>query len=180
MKSNNLVWIDLEMTGLNPNFHKIIEIAIIITDIHLNILSIGPCIAINQSKKNINLMNSWNRITHKKTGLLTRVQTSSYNEKKAEKEIILFLKKWIPRNSSPLCGNSINKDRQFLLKYMKRLELYFHYRSIDVSTIKELIKRWNPYLKLFKKKSIHNAKNDLLESIKELKFYKKNFFINFC
>jgi len=179
MNSNNLVWIDLEMTGLNPNFHKIIEIAIIITDIHLNILSIGPCIAINQSEKNMRFMNSWNTATHIKTGLLNRVKKSSYTEKKAEKEIILFLKKWIPRNVSPLCGNSINKDRQFLLKYMKNLELYFHYRSIDVSTIKELIKRWNPYLKSFKKKYLHNAKTDLLESIKELKYYKKNFFINY-
>ncbi|XBC38169.1 MAG: oligoribonuclease [Buchnera aphidicola (Floraphis choui)] len=176
MNKNNLIWIDLEMTGLNPNKHKIIEIATLITDINLKILSIGPIIAINQKYTQLKLMNQWNHNTHSKNGLINRIKNSSYNEKLAEIKTISFLKKWVPKNISPMCGNSISKDRQFLFKYMPNLEKYFHYRQIDVSTIKELIIRWNFKLyKNLKKSNNHQALNDLYESIRELKYYKKYF-----
>ncbi|XBC44352.1 MAG: oligoribonuclease [Buchnera aphidicola (Schlechtendalia peitan)] len=172
----NLIWIDLEMTGLNPNQHKIIEIATLITNINLKIISIGPIIAIKQSNSQLKQMNTWNHKTHKKSGLLNRVKKSLHNEKLAEIQTIFFLKNWVPKNTSPMCGNTISTDRQFLFKYMPTLEKYFHYRQIDVSTIKELAIRWN--LKLyenFKKKNNHIAINDLIESVNELKYYRKHF-----
>ncbi|WP_422667452.1 oligoribonuclease [Buchnera aphidicola] len=174
---NNLIWIDLEMTGLNPKIHHILEIATLITDINLNIISEGPVIAIYQKKKNLLLMNKWNEKTHTQNGLITRVQKSLYNEKKAEYATISFLKKWVPSQTSPICGNSIAQDRRFLFKYMPDLEKYFHYRYIDVSTIKELAYRWNPsILKKIHKKNTHNALEDIYDSIMELNIYKKNFF----
>jgi oligoribonuclease len=163
------------MTGLNPEIHRIIEIATIITDIKLNIIAEGPVIPIYQKEKYIFMMDEWNRKTHKKTGLIKRIRNSTYNESKAENEIILFLKKWLPIKSSPICGNSIYQDRKFLDKYMPTLENYFHYRCIDVSTIKELVKRWYPNVLRNKKKN-HTALNDIHESIEELRFYKKIFF----
>ncbi|QCI16791.1 oligoribonuclease [Buchnera aphidicola (Aphis craccivora)] len=178
MKFNNknLIWIDLEMTGLNPKIHRIIEIATLITDAQLNIISKGPVIAINQKEKHILLMNEWNQKTHMKTGLIERVKQSTYNEFKAESKTILFLKQWVPLKSSPICGNSIYQDRKFLNQYMPNLENYFHYRCIDVSTIKELVSRWHPKIKTFKKKKKHTALDDIQESIMELNFYKKIFF----
>ncbi|XBC40233.1 MAG: oligoribonuclease [Buchnera aphidicola (Nurudea ibofushi)] len=174
INNSNLIWIDLEMTGLNPKAHKIIEIATLITNINLKIISIGPIIAINQKDSQLKLMNKWNTTTHTKNGLIERIKNSLYNEALAESETISFLKKWVPKNTSPMCGNTISTDRQFLFKYMPELEKYFHYRQIDVSTIKELVMRWNVKIfKNFKKK--HTALNDLYESVNELKHYRKNF-----
>ncbi|AAO27222.1 oligoribonuclease [Buchnera aphidicola str. Bp (Baizongia pistaciae)] len=149
----NLIWIDLEMTGLNPNIHKIIEIATLITDKNLKILSYGPVIAIYQNNHQLSFMDPWNNKMHTKNGLITRIKNSLYTEHLAEIKTITFLKKWVPKNTSPMCGNSISTDRQFLFKYMPTLEKYFHYRQIDVSTIKELALRWKPkiYNKLKKK-----------------------------
>ncbi|QCI21279.1 oligoribonuclease [Buchnera aphidicola (Hyperomyzus lactucae)] len=177
MHKKNLIWIDLEMTGLNPKIHRIIEIATLITDSNLNIIAEGPVIPIYQKKEYISLMNSWNIITHTKNGLIKRSNESLYDEKKAEIETILFLKKWTTIQSSPICGNSIAQDRRFLLEYMPNLESYFHYRCIDVSTLKELAQRWYPviYNKL-KKKNNHRALEDIRESIMELDFYRKNLF----
>ncbi|QCI23528.1 oligoribonuclease [Buchnera aphidicola] len=176
ISKNNLIWIDLEMTGLNPNIHKIIEIVTLITNINLKILSIGPVIAINQTSTQLKLMNTWNHKTHCENGLINRIKNSLYTEKLAETETISFLKKWVPKNTSPMCGNTISKDRQFLFKYMPTLEKYFHYRQIDVSTIKELVIRWNPILyENLKKKHNHKALSDLYESVYELKYYRNNF-----
>lgn len=178
MKINkkNLIWIDLEMTGLNPIIHRIIEIATLITDTNLNIIAEGPVIPIYQKKEQILLMDKWNTTVHKKNGLIKRVEKSSYNEKKAEFETILFLKKWVPIQSSPICGNSIAQDRRFLFQYMPKLENYFHYRHIDVSTLKELACRWYPLMfNKFKKNNDHKALEDIRESVRELNFYKKNF-----
>ncbi|ANZ22750.1 oligoribonuclease [Buchnera aphidicola (Diuraphis noxia)] len=176
INKNNLIWIDLEMTGLHPKIHRIIEIATLITDVNLNIIAEGPVIAIHQKQKNMLLMNQWNIRTHRKSGLIQRVENSFYDEHQAEIETILFLKKWVPIKSSPMCGNSITQDRRFLFEYMPKLENYFHYRNIDVSTIKELFYRWNTKVHNCLKKNNHTALEDVYESIMELKFYKKNFF----
>jgi oligoribonuclease len=179
MKKNkkNLIWIDLEMTGLNPEKHKIIEISTVITNSELKILAIGPTISIFQTQKELNLMDEWNFNIHNKTGLIKKVQNSLYNEKTAEFYTIKFLKKWVPSNFSPICGNTVAQDRRFLFKYMPLLEKYFHYRYIDVSTIKELIFRWKPnLLKKYKKIKNHSALNDIHESISELHFYRNNCF----
>lgn len=176
INKKNLIWIDLEMTGLDPKRHRIIEIATLITDTNLNILSEGPVIPIYQNKKQILLMDQWNIKTHKKNGLIKRVEQSLYDEKKAEFETVLFLKKWVPFQSSPICGNSISQDRRFLFQYMPILENYFHYRCIDVSTLKELSYRWNPSIfNKIKKNNNHSALEDIRESVMELDFYKKNF-----
>ncbi|QIQ41618.1 MAG: oligoribonuclease [Buchnera aphidicola (Aphis urticata)] len=176
LNNTNLIWIDLEMTGLNPKIHRIIEIATLITDIKLNILSKGPVIAINQKETDMLLMNEWNKKNHMKTGLIEKVKNSTYDEFKAESKTIFFLKQWVSFQSSPMCGNSIYQDRKFLNQYMPNLENYFHYRCIDVSTIKELVSRWHPKMKKFKKKNNHTAFNDIKESVMELRFYKKIFF----
>lgn len=176
MNKNNLIWLDLEMTGLNPEIHRIIEISTLITDTNLNILSEGPVIAIHQKKSDILLMDEWNMKIHTKNGLINRVKSSQFNEYHAEIKTLNFFKKWIPRKLSPMCGNSIAQDRRFLFKYMPVLESYFHYRYIDVSTLKELVNRWNPSIsKQFKKKNTHQALEDIRESIIELQFYKKHF-----
>lgn len=175
---NNLIWLDLEMTGLDPFKDRILEIATIITDKNLKILAEGPNIAIYQINSILSSMNDWNINIHNKNGLLNRVKTSSYNETRAEQETLKFLKKWSLKNTSPICGNSIYNDRFFLLQYMPKLFSYFHYRSIDVSSIKELFKLWNNNKNInFLKIKKHTAKHDIYESINELKFYRKNFFI---
>ncbi len=177
MNKDNLIWIDLEMTGLNPDIHKIIEIAILITDKNLNILSKSLVFYIYQSKKQINLMNKWNFNVHSSSGLIEKVKKSCINEYKAEIKILKFLKKWVPKGKSPICGNTIAQDRRFLFKYMPNLEKYFHYRYLDVSSIKELAYRWNPKILLkLNKKKCHKALYDIKQSIYELNFYKKYFF----
>ncbi|WP_343155137.1 oligoribonuclease [Buchnera aphidicola (Kurisakia onigurumii)] len=180
--NKNLIWIDLEMTGLKPEKNFIIEIATVITNIDLKIIAQGPVIPIFQKKYVIESMDSWNFFTHTKNGLIKKIKESKYNEKIAEKKTINFLKKWTIKNESPMCGNTISQDRRFLLKYMPKLESHFHYRNIDVSTLKELILRWYPekkeIIKKIKKNISHSAIDDIYLSIKELMFYKKNFFKN--
>ncbi|PXY98591.1 oligoribonuclease [Gilliamella apicola] len=177
INSNNLIWIDLEMTGLNPAIDRIIEIATIVTDSNLNILAEGPVIAIHQSDELLALMDDWNKNTHGKSGLIERVRQSTVNEQQAEQQTIEFLKQWVPANSSPICGNTIGQDRRFLFNYMPNLESYFHYRYLDVSTIKELAKRWKPeILKGITKQNTHQALDDIRDSIAELIYYRQHFF----
>ncbi len=172
----NLIWIDLEMTGLNPDTDLIIEIATVITDKDLNILAQGPVIAVHQSDAALAAMDEWNQSHHGQSGLIERVQSSVINAAEAERLTIEFLKDWVPANTSPICGNSIGQDRRFLYRYMPQLEAYFHYRNIDVSTLKELAARWAPAVKDgFNKESTHQALDDILESIEELQYYREHF-----
>ena len=174
--SQNLIWIDLEMTGLNPDSDLIIEIATVVTDKDLNILAQGPGIAVHQSDEALAAMDDWNQKHHGQSGLIDRVKASTINDAEAERLTIEFLKDWVPENTSPICGNSIGQDRRFLYRYMPKLEAYFHYRNIDVSTLKELAARWAPQVKDgFKKESSHQALDDIIESIEELRYYREHF-----
>ena len=171
----NLVWIDLEMTGLNPEKDRIIEIAVIVTDSNLTILEEGPVLAIHQSDALLNEMDDWNTKQHNGSGLVARVKESEVDEATAEKTMLDFIKKYVPQGKSPLCGNSVWQDRRFLSRYMPELEKYFHYRLIDVSTLKELALRWSPEIyNGFKKESKHLALEDIRESIEELKYYREH------
>ncbi|GFN46830.1 oligoribonuclease [Candidatus Regiella insecticola] len=173
---NNLIWIDLEMTGLYPEHDRIIEIATLVTDANLNLLEEGPVIAIHQSDETLNLMDAWNTQTHNGSGLVKRVKESTINETVAEQQTIEFLKKYVPPGVSPICGNSVGQDRRFLFRYMPELEKYFHYRYLDVSTLKELARRWKPeILKGFTKKNTHQALDDIRESVEELIYYRQHF-----
>jgi len=172
-----LVWIDLEMTGLDPDKDCIIEMATIITDADLNIISEGPVLAIYQEDPVLEAMDEWNTRTHTASGLVERVRTSGYNETDAEALTLEFIRQYIPKNRSPLCGNSICQDRRFLHRNMPKLEAYLHYRNLDVSSIKELVVRWRPSLSDgFKKKNTHQALDDIRESIDELRYYRECFF----
>ena len=172
---NNLIWIDLEMTGLDPIQNRILEIATIVTDSDLNILAEGPNIAIYQHNSVLGLMDEWNTRHHNQSGLVRRVQASLINELQAESFTLAFLKQWLAPGKSPMCGNSICLDRRFLCQYMPKLAEYFHYRNLDVSTIKELAKRWRPQLNQPYKESKHLAFADIKESIAELLYYKQHF-----
>ncbi|WP_028115721.1 oligoribonuclease [Ferrimonas senticii] len=175
--ANNLIWIDLEMTGLDPIEHKIIEIATIVTDSQLNILAEGPVLAIRQSEEELAKMDEWNQNTHGGSGLLDRVRNDSVSIEEAQAQTLAFLAEWVPAGKSPICGNSIGQDRRFLVNYMPELEAYFHYRYLDVSTIKELTRRWQPeLLNQFKKQGSHLALDDIRESIAELSFYRQTVF----
>lgn len=175
--SSNLVWIDLEMTGLDTDRDLIIEIATIVTDSNLNILAEGPVFAIHQSDAVLNAMDDWNREQHGKSGLINRVRASAVDEVMAEQMTIDFLRKYVPPRTSPMCGSSICQDRRFLHRCMPELEQYFHYRNLDVSTIKELAKRWTPGLvEGFAKESKHLALDDVRDSIRELQHYRDHFF----
>ncbi|WP_262966525.1 oligoribonuclease [Methylobacter psychrophilus] len=172
----HLIWIDLEMTGLNPDTDLIIEIATIVTDKDLNILAHGPVLAVHQSDEALAAMDEWNQKHHGQSGLIDRVKASTINDSEAEQLTIEFLKLWVPENTSPICGNSIGQDRRFLYRYMPKLEAYFHYRNIDVSTLKELASRWAPAVKDgFNKESKHQALDDIIESIEELRYYREHF-----
>jgi oligoribonuclease len=171
---NNLIWIDMEMTGLAPDTDRIIEIALLVTDAQLVTLAEGPVLVVHQPDEVLEAMDSWNKSTHKKTGLIERVRASRTSEADAERAALQFLEQHVPANASPMCGNSICQDRRFLARWMPRLEGHFHYRNLDVSTLKELVRRWKPeLLKGFTKEGKHEALADILESIEELKFYRK-------
>jgi len=173
---NNLVWMDLEMSGLDPERETILEIATIITDGELNILAEGPNIVIHQPDEVLDNMDEWCTQHHAQSGLTARVRNSLISMRKAETETLDFIKKYVPERCSPLCGNSIHQDRIFLARYMKELEGFVHYRNIDVSTIKELGRRWYPNMKAPVKQAEHLALSDVRESIKELAFYRKHYF----
>ena len=174
---NNLIWIDLEMTGLNTDTDRIIEIATIITDSSLNILEEGPVFAIYQNNEMLHGMDDWNTRQHGQSGLTERVRTSRVNEIEAEQKTLEFIQKYVPRNKSPMCGNSICQDRRFLFRSMPDLEKYFHYRNLDVSTVKELARRWAPSLANgFMKTPAHEALADVRDSIREMKYYRDCFF----
>lgn len=171
----NLVWIDLEMTGLYPDTDRIIEIAVVVTDAQLGNRIEGPVFAVHQSDATLDAMDAWNKGTHGKSGLIDRVKASVVGEAEAEDQVIEFLKRFVPKNTSPMCGNSICQDRRFLANYMPKLEAFFHYRNLDVSTLKELAKRWKPeILAGFKKAQAHTALADIHESIDELAYYRQH------
>jgi oligoribonuclease len=174
LDANNLIWIDMEMTGLQPDADRIIEIAVLVTDPELAILAEGPVLAVHQPDEVLVAMDNWNQSTHKKTGLVERVRASRVSEAEAERRILGFLEAHVPAGASPMCGNSICQDRRFLARWMPRLEAHFHYRNLDVSTLKELVRRWKPdVMKGFAKEGKHEARADILESIEELKFYRR-------
>ncbi len=172
----NLVWLDCEMTGLDPEVERIIEIAVVVTGPNLECRTEGPVLVIHQSDAQLDKMDAWNKGTHGKSGLIDKVKASMVTEEQAQDELIAFLKQYVPANGSPMCGNSIGQDRRFLVKYMPKLEAFFHYRNLDVSTLKELSKRWRPDVHAsFKKQQRHTALADVHESIDELEHYRQHF-----
>ncbi|MGL9769567.1 MAG: oligoribonuclease [Sodalis sp. (in: enterobacteria)] len=176
VNDNNLIWIDLEMTGLDPEHDRIIEIATLVTDANLTILAEGPVLAIHQSDAQLALMDDWNVRTHTANGLIDRVRQSTIDEEAAVMQTLTFLIDWVSTGKSPICGNSIGQDRRFLFHYMPALEAYFHYRYLDVSTLKELARRWKPeILSGLKKNNTHKALDDIRESVAELAYYREHF-----
>lgn len=172
----NLVWLDCEMTGLDPEKERVIEIAIIVTGPQLTPRIEGPVLAIHQSEELLDKMDNWNKGTHGRSGLIDKVKASTVTEQDAEAQILAFIAQYVPKGTSPLCGNTISQDRRFLVKYMPKLEAFLHYRNIDVSTFKELAKRWRPDVySTFKKNQKHTALADVHESIDELEHYRKHF-----
>ena len=173
---SRLVWLDMEMTGLRPEIDRIIEIAVVITDAQLNLLAEGPVFAIHQPETVLAGMDAWNQATHGRSGLIDRVRSSRVTEAVAQRRLIEFLREWVPAGKSPMCGNSICQDRRFMARYMPELEAWFHYRNLDVSTVKELCKRWAPEVaRGFAKRSAHTALADIIESIDELRYYRTHF-----
>jgi oligoribonuclease len=171
-----LVWLDMEMTGLDPEKERIIEVAVVVTEPDLTIVAEGPVLVIHQPDSLLDAMDSWNRSTHGKSGLTDKVKASTLTEEQAESQLIAFLSQHVPAGKSPLCGNTVSQDRRFMFNYMPKLEQFFHYRTVDVSTIKELARRWRPeLLKGFEKRSKHEALADIYESIDELKYYRETF-----
>jgi len=171
---NNLIWIDMEMTGLQPDSDRIIEIALLVTASDLSPVAEGPVLVVHQPDEVLDAMDAWNKSTHGRSGLIDKVRASALDEAQAEGAALEFLAQHVPGNASPMCGSSICQDRRFLARWMPRLEAYFHYRNLDVSTLKELAKRWKPeVMKGFVKQSKHEALADILESIEELKYYRR-------
>ncbi|OIN94552.1 MAG: oligoribonuclease [Comamonadaceae bacterium CG1_02_60_18] len=172
----NLVWLDCEMTGLNPEHDRIIEIAVIVTGPLLQERIEGPVLVLHQSDALLDGMDKWNKGTHGKSGLIDKVKTSTLTEEDAQEQLLTFMRQYVPKGTSPMCGNTIGQDRRFLARYMPKLEAFFHYRNLDVSTLKELAKRWAPQVqKSFKKKQRHTALADVHESIDELEHYREHF-----
>ena len=171
-----LVWLDMEMTGLDPEKERIIEVAVVITEPDLTFVAEGPVLVIHQSTELLDAMDKWNQSTHGKSGLIDKVNTSTLSEEQAEQQLLEFIAQYVPAGKSPMCGNTIGQDRRFMVKYMPQLEAFFHYRNLDVSTLKELSLRWKPEVyKSFVKKSRHEALADIYESIEELKHYREHF-----
>ena len=171
---NNLIWIDMEMTGLQPDSDRIIEIALLVTAPDLSIVAQGPVLVVHQPDEVLDAMDAWNKGTHGRSGLIDKVKASTLDEAQAERAALEFLVQHVPASASPMCGNSICQDRRFLARWMPKLEAHFHYRNLDVSTLKELAKRWKPEaLKGFAKQSKHEALADILESVEELKYYRR-------
>ena len=171
-----LIWVDMEMTGLRPDHDRIIEVALVITDESLDIRAQSESFAIRQPEDVLGGMDQWNQSTHKRSGLLDRVRVSPWAEESAEQALLDFLAPWVPPGKSPMCGNSVCQDRRFMARYMPRLEAHFHYRNLDVSTLKELCRRWRPEVaRKFGKRGAHTALADIFESIDELRFYRDNF-----
>jgi oligoribonuclease len=171
---NNLVWLDMEMTGLAPDSDRVIELAMVVTDAQLNILAEAPVQVIHQPDEVLDAMDSWNKSTHAKSGLIEKVRASLLDEAQVEAAAIAFLREYVPAGTSPMCGNSICQDRRFMARWLPKLEAYFHYRNLDVSTLKELVRRWKPELaKGVAKEGKHEALADILESIEELKYYRR-------
>jgi oligoribonuclease len=172
----NLIWVDMEMTGLDPDTDKIIEVAVVVTDANLNILAEGPVFVIHQPNAVLDAMDAWNKGTHGRSGLIDRVKASAITEADAELALIDFLRHFVPKGKSPMCGNTICQDRRFMVRGMPKLEAFFHYRNLDVSTLKELCRRWKPEIASgFKKHQKHTALADILESIEELRYYREHF-----
>jgi oligoribonuclease len=171
---SNLVWLDMEMTGLVPDSDRVIELAIVVTDAQLNVLAEAPVQVIHQPDEVLDAMDSWNKSTHAKSGLIEKVRASLLDEAQVEAAAIAFLREYVPAGTSPMCGNSICQDRRFMARWLPKLEAYFHYRNLDVSTLKELVRRWKPELaKGVAKEGKHEALADILESIEELKYYRR-------
>lgn len=177
-KNDRLVWVDMEMSGLQPETDRILEIAMIVTDGDLNIVAEGPVLVVHQEDVVLDRMDAWNKGTHGKSGLIDKVKASTLTEAEVEAECLAFLKQHVKSSISPMCGNTIHQDRRFMNRYMPKLEAYFHYRNIDVSTIKELCKRWQPEIaKGFSKQQAHTALADIIESVDELRYYREKLFI---
>ncbi|MCQ9616780.1 oligoribonuclease [Paenalcaligenes niemegkensis] len=171
-----LVWLDMEMTGLDPEKERIIEVAVIVTEADLSFVAEGPVIVVHQSDALLDAMDNWNKGTHSRSGLIEKVKASTITESQAEDQLLAFLKLHVPAGKSPLCGNTVGQDRRFMVKYMPRLEEFFHYRNLDVSTLKEMASRWKPeVVTSFVKQSKHEALADIYESIEELKHYREHF-----
>lgn len=172
----NLVWLDCEMTGLDPERDRIIEIAVVVTGPHLEPRIEGPVLAVHQSDAQLDLMDAWNKGTHGKSGLTDKVRASTVTEAQAEQQVLEFVMRYVPKHATPMCGNTIGQDRRFLVKYMPTLEAWFHYRNLDVSTLKELARRWRPEVHAsFRKRQLHTALADVHESIDELVHYREHF-----
>lgn len=178
MNKDNLIWLDMEMSGLMPDSDRILEVAAVVTDAQLNVLAESPVLVVHQPDKVLDGMDAWNKGTHGKSGLIEKVKASTMDEAAASEEMIAFLEQYVPAGKSPMCGNSICQDRRFMANYMPELEAFFHYRNLDVSVFKELSRRWKPEIYAgFKKSSKHEALADVYESIDELKYYREHFLI---
>lgn len=174
--ANHLVWLDMEMTGLEPDRDRILELAMIVTDGNLNPLAQSPVWVVHQSDTVLDAMDDWNKNTHGKSGLIDRVKASPLDEGAVETQALAFMAQWVPARATPMCGNSIGQDRRFMARYMPKLEDWFHYRNLDVSTLKELCRRWRPDIAQgLKKKGLHTALADIEESIEELRYYREHF-----
>lgn len=178
MNKDNLIWLDMEMSGLSPDTDRIIELAAVITDAELNVLAESPVIVVHQSDAVLDGMDAWNKGTHGRSGLIEKVKASTTDEMAATQQMLEFFKQYVPAGASPMCGNSICQDRRFMARYMPELEAFFHYRNLDVSVFKELARRWKPVIYAgFKKSSKHEALADVYESIEELKYYREHFIV---